>query len=126
MFRFLFMVAAIAGAVGVASTTTAVPPVTSPGWIAEPPYDDCPPGQYRGSSGNCVPSPNSSDGNVTAICRDGTHSHAEHATGACSHHGGVAQWCPCNFTSGQPILSWKGPVQLGPRQPLSATLSSVL
>ena len=106
MFNSLVRVSAVAG--GVATTVAGIVlPVTSASWIAEPPYDDCPTGQYRAKSGDCVPSPNSGDGNVTAICRDGSHSHAEHATGACSHHGGVAQWCPCNFTSGQPILGWR-------------------
>ena len=106
MFRCLVIVPAIAG--GVAATAVGMfVPVTSVGRIADPPYDDCPTGQYRARSGDCVPRPNSGDGDVTAICRDGSHSHAEHATGACSHHGGVDQWCPCNFTSGQPLLGWR-------------------
>ena len=29
---------------------------------------------------------------ATARCKDGTYSHAAHHQGACSHHGGVAQW----------------------------------
>ena len=29
---------------------------------------------------------------ATAQCKDGTYSHSKHHTGACSHHGGVAQW----------------------------------
>lgn len=28
----------------------------------------------------------------TALCNDGTYSYAVHHQGACSHHGGVAQW----------------------------------
>jgi Protein of unknown function (DUF3761) len=104
MFRLLLIAVALAGiAGGMASATGVVSPIVSPGSIAEPPYDDCPPGKYRARSGDCVPSPNSSDGNVTAICRDGSHSHAEHTTGACSHHGGVAQWCPCSLISGQTV-----------------------
>jgi hypothetical protein len=99
MFRNLFIAATIVGGVAAAAEGLFLP--VAPGSrVAEPPCDDCPTGQYRAKSGDCVPSPNSSDGNVTAICRDGSHSHAEHTTGACSHHGGVAQWCPCNFTSG--------------------------
>jgi hypothetical protein len=31
-------------------------------------------------------------GPVTAICQDGTKSHANHHMGTCSWHGGVAQW----------------------------------
>jgi hypothetical protein len=111
MFNSLVRVSAIAG--GVAATAVGVvPPVTSGSRIAEPPYDDCPPGCYRARSGDCVPRPNTGDSAVTAICQDGSHSHAEHATGACSHHGGVAQWCPCNFSSGQPILEWRQPEEI--------------
>ncbi len=29
---------------------------------------------------------------ATAKCKDGTFSHAQHHTGACSRHGGVAEW----------------------------------
>ena len=29
---------------------------------------------------------------ATARCKDGTYSHARHHQGACSHHGGVAEW----------------------------------
>jgi len=29
---------------------------------------------------------------ATARCKDGTYSHAARHEGACSHHGGVAQW----------------------------------
>jgi hypothetical protein len=64
------------------------------------PFPECPPGTYQGSSGDCVPSPNSSCSSATAICRDGSCSHSEHRGGTCSSHGGVAQWCPC-LTSGQ-------------------------
>jgi hypothetical protein len=82
MFRFFFSVAASAGAVGAGVTIGWVLPIASPHSIAEPPYDDCAPGFYRGSSGDCVPRPNQSPNNVTAICRDGSYSHAEHTTGA--------------------------------------------
>ena len=30
--------------------------------------------------------------NATAKCKDGTYSHAKQHSGACSHHGGVAEW----------------------------------
>jgi hypothetical protein len=29
---------------------------------------------------------------ATALCKDGSSSHAQHHRGACSHHGGVKQW----------------------------------
>ncbi|HEX8910431.1 MAG TPA: DUF3761 domain-containing protein, partial [Anaeromyxobacteraceae bacterium] len=32
------------------------------------------------------------EGSATARCKDGTFSHAKHHTGACSNHGGVAEW----------------------------------
>ena len=35
--------------------------------------------------------PNSPEG-ATARCGDGTYSHSQQHSGACSHHGGVAQW----------------------------------
>jgi hypothetical protein len=31
-------------------------------------------------------------GNATAKCKDGTYSYAKQHSGACSHHGGVAEW----------------------------------
>jgi Protein of unknown function (DUF3761) len=60
--------------------------------LAAPPYDTCPYGTYQAHSGDCVPRPDYSPRNVTAICCDGTHSHSESHQGACSHHGGV---CEC-------------------------------
>jgi hypothetical protein len=29
---------------------------------------------------------------ATAKCKDGTYSHSKHHSGACSYHGGVAEW----------------------------------
>jgi hypothetical protein len=53
------------------------------------------PGYYN-SDGNWVPSP-SPDPNLTpagptATCADGTYSYSQHASGTCSHHGGVSSW----------------------------------
>lgn len=36
--------------------------------------------------------PVSPGGGATALCNDGTYSYAAHHQGACSHHGGVAEW----------------------------------
>ena len=36
--------------------------------------------------------PDAAKGPATARCKDGTLSHAQHHTGACSNHGGVAEW----------------------------------
>ncbi|MGB9251869.1 MAG: DUF3761 domain-containing protein [Mycobacterium sp.] len=32
---------------------------------------------------------------ATAMCADHLYSHSGTRSGTCSHHGGVAQWCPC-------------------------------
>lgn len=56
----------------------------------------CGPGYYWSDAHQtCVESPDSSTGNATAICRDGSDSHSLSHSGTCSRHGGVAQWCPC-------------------------------
>ena len=52
----------------------------------------CKPGYYKNSSGHCVPRPSNDPKGATAKCRDGTYSYSEHASGTCSHHGGVARW----------------------------------
>ncbi|MCV7166206.1 DUF3761 domain-containing protein [Mycobacterium stomatepiae] len=67
-------------------------------------YLECPTGTYQGTSGNCVPSPDSSCSVATAVCKDGSCSHSEHRSGTCSSHGGVGQWCPCNVASEQSVV----------------------
>jgi len=47
---------------------------------------------YRNVSGHCVHRPAASPAGATAHCRDGTYSYSQHASGTCSHHGGVAVW----------------------------------
>lgn len=50
--------------------------------------DGCGSGYYENSRGRCTPVP---DGSTTGIrCADGTYSHAENRSGACSRHGGIA------------------------------------
>ena len=53
---------------------------------------------YINSDGNWVPSPSTNPdlgyGGPTAVCADGTYSYSQHASGTCSHHGGVASWNP--------------------------------
>jgi hypothetical protein len=39
-----------------------------------------------------VPAASGQKGPPTAKCKDGTLSYAQHHTGACSNHGGVAEW----------------------------------
>jgi Protein of unknown function (DUF3761) len=52
----------------------------------------CPSDYYRNSSGHCVHRPSDDPTGATALCNDGTYSYSEHASGTCSHHGGVARW----------------------------------
>jgi hypothetical protein len=51
---------------------------------------------YRNVDGQCVhrptTDPNAAPGGATALCVDGTYSYSQHASGTCSHHGGVARW----------------------------------
>jgi len=52
----------------------------------------CTHGYYKNVSGHCVQSPSTDPAGATARCRDNTYSYSEHASGTCSHHGGVARW----------------------------------
>jgi len=52
----------------------------------------CKAAYYENVSGHCVHRPSSSPVGATAKCRDATYSYSEHASGTCSHHGGVARW----------------------------------
>jgi hypothetical protein len=52
----------------------------------------CKRGYYRNSSGRCIRRPGRDPAGATARCRDGTYSYSQHASGTCSHHGGVARW----------------------------------
>jgi len=52
----------------------------------------CKAGYYKNVSGHCIHRPSTSPAGATARCRDGTYSYSEHASGTCSHHGGVGRW----------------------------------
>ena len=55
----------------------------------------CRAGYYRNVDGHCVHRPERSakaPAGASARCRDGTYSFSQHASGTCSHHGGVARW----------------------------------
>jgi hypothetical protein len=55
----------------------------------------CRSGYYENSSHHCVRRPvraARAPRGATAKCRDGTYSFSQHASGTCSHHGGVAVW----------------------------------
>lgn len=47
---------------------------------------------YENVNGVCVHRPSRNPKGATAKCRDGTYSYSRHASGTCSHHGGVARW----------------------------------
>jgi len=47
--------------------------------------------------------PDSNRGGATGQCCDGSDTHAEHRTGACSHHGGVCQWFAAAGTRATPL-----------------------
>jgi Protein of unknown function (DUF3761) len=56
---------------------------------------DCKAGYYLNVSHHCVRRPThvaTAPAGATAKCRDGSYSFSEHASGTCSHHGGVAVW----------------------------------
>jgi hypothetical protein len=103
LFRAVLIAAAIAtAAIGSASPAAAESSITSSGGIATSPlpFPECPAGQDQESPG-CVEKPDPNSLGAMARCRDGTYSHSETHSGTCSGHHGVAQWCPCAFTSGQ-------------------------
>jgi len=52
----------------------------------------CSRGYYLNVTGHCVHSPSAYPAGATARCRDGAYSYSLHASGTCSHHGGVARW----------------------------------
>ena len=58
-------------------------------------FPNCKRGYYKNVSGRCVHRPVHAanvPAGATAKCRDGTYSFSQHASGTCSHHGGVARW----------------------------------
>ena len=52
----------------------------------------CSANYYKNVNGVCVHRPSRSPRGATARCRDGTYSYSRHASGTCSHHGGVSRW----------------------------------
>lgn len=62
-----------------------VPPVPTSNYVAPTNAPNVQPTSAPSGGGGAPPG-------ATAICKDGTYSYAQHRTGACSHHGGVAQW----------------------------------
>jgi predicted component of type VI protein secretion system len=86
------------------TTTTVPPPPPTPAPTAPPapaptqsvapapPQQSCANGSYINSDGQTVCSPSSNPAGATARCNDGTYSYATHHQGACSSHGGVAEF----------------------------------
>jgi len=77
-------------ALGAATLVSAL--VASGAAIAQPVADACARDSYKNVSGHCVHRPTGSPAGATARCVDSTYSYSEHASGTCSHHGGVARW----------------------------------
>ena len=83
----LSLLLAIAGTSLVAASAAPARPVAH-----APAASFCQQGYYKNVDGKCVHSPSSDPSGATAKCRDGSYSYSLHASGTCSHHGGVARW----------------------------------
>jgi hypothetical protein len=83
-----------------ATTTAPPPPPTEPPTTAPPatePPATLPPAPEPPATEPPLPAPPATEpevpgGGATALCNDGTYSFAAHHQGACSHHGGVAEF----------------------------------
>jgi len=72
---------------GVGEEATATPPAAAP----HSPRATVPTNAGAPKSADEKEAANSPTG-AAARCKDGTYSHSAHHQGACSHHGGVAEW----------------------------------
>jgi hypothetical protein len=88
--RRISLLLALVGALAVAGGTAAQP--VSHTASTSPASSSCQGGYYKNVSGVCVHSPSNNPTGATARCRDGSYSYSQHASGTCSHHGGVARW----------------------------------
>jgi hypothetical protein len=87
-------IAAAASLAG-AGAVQAARPLGSQGARTAPAVLECKRGYYKNVDGRCVHRPvhaASAPAGATAKCRDGSYSFSRHASGTCSHHGGVAVW----------------------------------
>jgi Protein of unknown function (DUF3761) len=78
-----------------AASASATTPAAHPSATSAPTHAfglECKSGYYKNVSGHCIRRPSHDPKGATAKCRDGTYSYSEHASGTCSHHGGVARW----------------------------------
>ena len=72
--------------------TSLVAASAAPAAHVQPAAAFCKQGYYKNVDGKCVHRPSSDPSGATAKCRDGSYSYSLHASGTCSHHGGVARW----------------------------------
>ncbi|TML73063.1 MAG: DUF3761 domain-containing protein [Actinobacteria bacterium] len=83
-----------AGSASAKPSVSSLPTVTAQSAIHRiafaAPY--CSTGYYKNVNGICVHRPSSNPSGATARCRDGSYSYSRHASGTCSHHGGVLRW----------------------------------
>jgi hypothetical protein len=84
----LSLLLAIAGTSLLAAAAAPARPVAH----QQPAATFCQQGYYKNVDGKCVHSPSSNPARATARCRDGSYSYSQHASGTCSHHGGVGRW----------------------------------
>lgn len=92
---FAAVAAALVAAAGSPAHAQVSPQATAVASHAQPALHNvlaCRRDYYENVSGHCVHRPARSPGGATARCRDGTYSYSEHASGTCSHHGGVGRW----------------------------------
>jgi hypothetical protein len=93
--KLTFVLATLAAALVTAGSAPAQRAVALHASVTEAPVahaPSCKSGYYKNSSGKCVHSPSNDPSGATAKCRDGTYSYSQHASGTCSHHGGVGRW----------------------------------
>ena len=76
-----------------AQAQPAAPPAKeTPKAAAAPPPSAQPPPATARKQAPSRTQPAAPQGEATARCKDGSYSYSKHHSGACSHHGGVAQW----------------------------------
>ena len=89
------------GGIGVAASTSTTATAQAPATPAAPPTSKATPSSHRNARSTAVASSktvgsgaadNTDPTGAVAKCKDGDYSHAVHHQGACSRHGGVAQW----------------------------------
>jgi hypothetical protein len=88
--RRISLLLALVAALAVTGGATARP--ASHATSSSPASSSCKSGYYKNVSGVCVHSPSSDPSGATARCRDWSYSYSLHASGTCSHHGGVGRW----------------------------------